>query len=304
MKQTIHSIRFALKEMMQWHNLKYILISGLITILLWGILGAFLWDPLNAFTVKILDFIPFSMVRSNGAWMLSAFVWFQMILITFALFWIFAGHLLFHDTSKTFYSKRTLIILGVIGLFWSGVWFVWGDIIYQKILALLTELPFQTVREGVADLFALYLIYNAMIVSMLFMVSLFSEPLIKHINALHFNAKDVEAKKIFSSMGYTLKDTLIFTVVTVVLFPLMFIPFLNIIIQIAFWAWLTKDTIAYDAASLALKSPDKSIVKHNSPQLWIITVVAILFNFFPLLHIFAPFFGEIAMFHYFKNRAD
>ncbi len=304
MTAVVRSLTFAFKESLRWRNLKYILLSGFITMLVWGVIGALFWHPLIALTTKILEMLPFSMVRSNGAWMLSAFLWFEMILVTFAIVYLFFGNFIFHDTSRKFYSKRTLLVLSIIAVFWSVVWMMAGDVIYHKLLRLLTVLPFSTVREGVADLFALYIIYSGMIVSMLFMVSLFSEPLIKHINALHFDAEDLETKKIFSSVGYTLKDTVIFVIATMLLFPLMFIPFVNILIQVALWAWLTKDTITYDAASLALKEFDKSIIKRGNIKLWIITIVAIMFNFFPLFHIFAPFVGEIAMFHYLKNRQE
>ena len=51
-----------------------------------------------ALSSTIIDLLPFTMVRSNGAWMLSTFLWFQLLIITvqflkknipLSVFWLF-----------------------------------------------------------------------------------------------------------------------------------------------------------------------------------------------------------------------
>lgn len=82
--------------------------------------------------------------------------------------------------------------------------------------------------------------------------------------------------------------------------PLLFIPVVNILVQIVLWIWLMKDTMSYDAASYTFESVDKARLKAHCGAIWTIAFIAVLFNFVPVLNIFGPFFGLIAMFYYFR----
>ena len=108
-------------------------------------------------------------------------------------------------------------------------------------------------------------------------------------------------KHIFSSLGYTIKDSLLYILLSIIAFPLLFIPLINIFTQIALWMWLTKDTVSYDALSLSVEKVDKADIKTHRTAVWFISFVSTLFNFVPILNLFGPYFGEIAMFHYFKS---
>ena len=186
-------------------------------------------------------------------------------------------------------------------IFWSAVWFVKGDDIYQEFLKLLTWLPFETIEKGIAFLIGFYIIYNAIIVSMVFVASLFSEPLLISVEKKYFKESEVKRDNIFSSIGYTLKDALIFIGLSILTFPLLFVPVVNIFTQIALWLWLTKDTMGYDALTLTSSKVTKEKLKEHRLALWFISFVTVLFNFIPILNLFGPFFGEISMFHYFKS---
>ena len=302
MKNIIHAIIFGFKEILTWNTMKYALISGTIISAIWIGIGVLFWDNLIALSSHILGWIPFSMVRSNGAWMLSTFLWLQLILLTFALVFAFAGNLILRVVSKDRYSSFSLWVALGSTLFWSAVWFVKGDYIYQEFLKLLTWLPFETIEKGIAFLIAFYLIYNAIVVSMVFIASLFSEPLLVAVEKKHFNERKVKRDHIFASIGYTFKDSLIFLALSIVAFPLLFIPVVNIFTQIALWIWLTKDTMGYDGITLTSSEVTKEKLKEHRKALWFISFVTVLFNFIPVLNLFGPFFGEISMFHYFKNR--
>jgi len=139
---------------------------------------------------------------------------------------------------------------------------------------------------------------------MLFITSLFSEPLITDIEKREFKNSDIVRDNLFKSIGYTIKDTLIFIVASIIAFPLLFVPIVNIIVQIILWSWLIKDTIGFDALSLTREKIDKNELKQHKSGVWFISFVAALFNFVPILNLFSPYFGEIAMFHYFKNREN
>lgn len=301
MKNMIHAVIVAFSEILRWETIKVVLLSGILVTAFWVGVGFMLWDQLMAISAKILEFVPFSMIRANGAWMLSAFLWFQLVLITFALIYAFFGNLVLRVVSKEKYSAFTFLTVFLSALFWAVVWFFAGDYIYDQFLRLMTWLPFETIEKGLAFLIALYMVYNAIIVTMLFVASLFSEPIIKMVEKRHFAEDEVVKENIFASLKYTLRDSLLFVGLSIVAFPLLFVPVLNIIIQIVLWIWLVKDTMSYDAISLVYRKPDRTIIKQHRFATYFISFVTVLFNFIPVFNIFGPFFGEIAMFHYFKS---
>ncbi len=295
------AIVLGFKEIVNWHTMKYILLSGTIVTLVWLGIGVALWDGIIALTSKIVEMVPFSMVRSNGAWMLSTFLWFQVTLITFALIFAFLGNLILRKISKEKYTIFSLMILFGSGVFWGIVWFLKGDYIYQQFLKLLTWLPFETVEKGIAFLIGFYLIYNAIVITMLFVASMVSEAVVEDIEIREFAEDDVVRDNTFKTVKYTLRDTLIFIGVSLLAFPLLFIPVLNIFVQIALWVWMTRDTITYDALALTHENVDASLKKTFAPGIWTISLISVLFYFIPVLNIFGPFFGTIAMFFYIKN---
>lgn len=302
MKEIGGSIIFGFKEILNWHTMKYIILSGVLVTLAWIGIGYLLWDWLVALSASILEMVPFSMVRSNGAWMLSTFFWFQLSLVTFALIFAFLGNLVLRTVSKEKYSVFSLLVFVGSALFWGMVWLFKGDYIYAQFLKLLTWLPFETIEKGIAFLIGFYLIYNAIVVTIIFVASIFSEPIIEEIEIREFAEDDVVRDNQFKTFRYTVKDTMIFIGLSFIAFPLLFIPVLNVLVQIALWIWLTKDTISYDAMALTHEKVTSSLKHEYRGAVWTITSIAVLFNFVPVFNIFGPFFGVIAMFYYFKQR--
>jgi len=297
----MNAVIFGFKEILNWNTMRYALVSGFLITVMWVGIGVYFWDSLVAVSSHILELVPFSMVRSNGAWMLSTFLWLQVVLLTFALVFAFFGNIILRSVSKEKYTSFSLMVSGGSALFWAIVWYFKGDYIYGQFLKLLTWLPFETIEKGVAFLIGFYLIYNAIIVTLFFVASAFSEPLLSSVEKRHFNEDEVVRDHTFRVLGYTLKDSLIFVAISIIGMPLLFIPVLNIIVQIVLWIWLVKDTLTYDAAALSFEEVDKEILKTHKGSLWFISMIAALFNFIPVLNLFGPYFGEIAMFHYLKS---
>jgi len=301
MKNAMKAVVFGFNEILNWNTMLYALLSGFLVTVVWVGVGFYFWDGLVALSSRILELVPFSMVRSNGAWMLSTFLWMQLVLLTFALVFAFFGNIILRSVSKEKYTSFSLIVVGGAAIFWAVVWYFKGDYIYHQFLKLLTWLPFETIEKGVAFLIGFYLIYNAIIVTLLFVASIFSEPLLVSVEERHFKEDDVVRDHVFRVVGYTIKDSFIFLLVSLIALPLLFIPVLNIFVQIALWIWLVKDTMTYDAAALCYEKVDQEALKEHKTALWFISLMTALFNFIPVLHLFGPYFGEISMFHYLKS---
>jgi hypothetical protein len=299
MRRTIESIMFGFREIFTWNTMKYALITGILVIAIWVGIGWLIWDDLNQVSLKLISFLPVEMMIVDGTWLMSMFLWLIAVLLTFTLIYIFFGNLIVAKIPKNKYGVLFICIMCISAVFWIAIWILNQDLINSKISSFLKSLPYATVEEGLAYLFSVYILYNGLVITMLFVVNIFNKPFISHISQKYYN-KEL-ASNYIQRFAYTIKDTLIFMVISLIVFPLLFTPVLNFIIQVALWMWLTKDTIQFNTASLVFGDVNKERLKPYKIDIWIISFVTVLFNFIPILNVFAPFFGEISMFDYWKR---
>jgi len=300
MKQTIESILFGFREILTWHTMKYALITGLVVMGLWISLGLLFWESLSSLSLMLIDFLPLNLMISDGAWMLSTFIWLMVVLLTFALIYIFLGNFILTKISQNKYGSFSYILMILSTCFWLLIWYMNDAMINETIRDFLKTLPYTTVEHGLAYLFTIYIIYNAIVISMLFIVNIFNKPLIQHLSSKHYDG-ELEQHHTLQAFRYTLKDTFLFIIISLLAFPILFIPIINFIAQIILWMWLTKDTLQYNTASLVFDEVNKKELKKYQVDIWFISFITVLFNFIPIFNIFAPFFGEISMFHYWKK---
>ncbi len=298
MQNIIEAIIFGFSAILNYKIIKRALTIGFIVTLIWSVIGYFLWDELVSFGAYFIDLVPFSMLRSNGAWILSFFLWFILVLISFALILSFFGNMILERIPKEKYSSFTLLIVFASALFWSIVWFYQGSYMHTQFLRLLNWLPFETVKESLAYLFGLYIIYSCIIITMLFVTSFFSKGLLEDIKDKYFPNEDfLEENEIKISENRVL-DVIIYIIVSIVAFPLLFIPIVNFILQLGLWIWLIKNTFVNDSAALVIPNEKRAKLSEHKSGFFAISTVTALFNFLPIFNIFGPFFGEIAMFYY------
>jgi len=296
----MESIVFGFKEILNYKTMKMALMIGAAVTLVWSVIGYFIWDGLVAFGAYFIDMVPYSMIRSNGAWMLATFVWFSVVLITFALILAFFGNMILERVSKEKYSSFSLIIVLGSAAFWGMIWFLNTGYIHTQFLKLLNWLPFETVEASIAYMLGFYFIYNAIIVSMLFVTSFYSETLLTDLHKRRFRNDPLLDEDELELSENRFLDVGIYTLVSIAVFPLLFIPVLNFIIQIALWTWLIKDTFVVDSAALIMRQNEKKKLQAHKTGFIAISMVTTLFNFVPFFNIFGPFFGEITMFHYIR----
>jgi len=149
-------------------------------------------------------------------------------------------------------------------------------------------------------LLGFYFIYNLIIVSMLMVTSFFSETILGDLNKRHFQYETLLDEDEIETGKKRFLDIGIYIVASMAVFPLLFIPVLNFMIQIVLWTWLIKDTFVVDSAALLLSNEEKERLKDHKAGIISISVVTTLFNFVPFFNIFGPFFGEMTMFYYLR----
>ncbi|SFV69685.1 Probable transmembrane protein [hydrothermal vent metagenome] len=304
MQDFMDSVIFGFKEILRAKTMKFAMSGGLIISFVWIVIGAFFWDGVVSLSSSILSLIPFSLIRSNGAWMLSAFLWLQAVLITFALIFAFLGNLIVQKVQREKYASLSLIIGLLSAAFWSIVWFYEGGYIYSQFLKLLTWLPFETIEKGLAYLIGFYLIYTAIIVTIIFVASAYSTEFLQNIKEEHFPYDIMYDDYEYKTIKQTIKDTGIFIAISIISFPLLFVPIVNFVILVGLWIWLMKDTLASDTAAFVFGAAQQEKLKEYKGAIWGITFIGSLFNFIPVFNVFGPYFTELSMFYYFKEKRD
>ena len=201
-------------------------------------------------------------------------------------------------------SPEVLLFVLKIGfgsiLLWVIIlWSLWD--IYSHFIALyIQKIPlvgsWEWVQSGGSFLIALIVAYMFIIITISAFTSLFSEPLLKKLAKKHYPA--VEAKgspNMSKSVFLTLKASIIFLLVFLVSFPLLFIPVLGQIWMLWLWGILIEEPTAYDVSSLFAANNSAFNVKSKSSG--VLAMLASLFNYVPVLNIFAPVFAQILFLH-------
>lgn len=303
MQDFFEALVFAYEQITKQYMMQRILMIGFAVLVAWGVVGYLYWGDLIRFSSFLIELVPFSFIRSNGAIFLSTFLYMQVVLVTFAFLHVFIMNLFSHRVKNANggFIALSLVVLSAIG--WGVVWFEKSIAIHRQLEKLLTWLPFETVEMTIAYLLSFYFLYNLVIMSMTLIVGLFSNALLAKVREREFpyDTMHENEKNVFI---YTLRDGAIFMIASLLFFPLLFVPFLNFFAQVALWIWLSKDTLFYDSATLLYKNPNKRDFRSIRPYIWAIAFTGSLFNFIPAVNVFGAFFSEIAMFYYLKLQRD
>ncbi len=300
MNEIIYALVESFKTITKWDVSKYAFATGMILMLFWAIIGYVIWPQLFSLTAYILELIPFTLIKSNGAWMLSSLIYIQVVFVTFAFIIIIFSTKIVKDSTQKKYPLYIFSIAFLVIFFWLFVWYANYSAIYNALTKLLLWLPFETIEKALSYIFAIYLLYSLFVVSLLLFVSLFSKRIIK--KGIGSDIKNISKKRIVTC---TLKDSIIFLAISIPLFPLLFIPVINFFVQLIVWTWLGKDTFTFDAGSLFYNKDEVNNIKQNHKKaIWTISLVASFFNFIPILNIFGPYFGEFAMYYYLEAYED
>ncbi len=201
-------------------------------------------------------------------------------------------------------SPEVLLFVLKIGfgsiLLWVIIlWSLWDS--YSNFIALyIQKIPlvgsWEWVQSGGSFFIALVVAYMLIIITVSAFTSLFSEPLLKKLAKKHYPAVEATGSpNVSKSVLLTLKASMIFLFVFLVSFPLLFIPVLGQIWMLWLWGILIKEPTAYDVSSLF--TVQSSNFDRKSKSAGVTAMFASLFNYIPILNIFAPVFAQILFLH-------
>ncbi len=201
--------------------------------------------------------------------------------------------------SKDVISFVLKVGFGSILLWIILLWMSW-DIYAGIISSYIQKIPFigswEWFQSSGTFLTALIVGYMLIIITISIITSLYSEPLLIKLAKKHYTAIEVVGSPSATTSTYlSLKAGVIFLLLFLFTFPLIFIPILGQVWMLWLWSLLIKEPTAYDVASLFIA--DKKDIKTKTKKSGIIAMLASLFNYVPILNIFAPVFAQILFLH-------
>ena len=186
--------------------------------------------------------------------------------------------------------------LGSILLWVVVLWSFW--IKFETfVTSYLTWIPWEWLQESVAYIAAPLVGYLLIIITISTLTSLYSEPLLISLAKKHYPHQKVQGSvSIVGSLLVTLKATVIFFLLFILCLPLIFIPIFGQVVMLYLWSILLKAPTIHDVGGLFIS--DKKILKKRNKKSTFIAMLASLFNYIPLLNIFAPIFSQILFLHH------
>jgi uncharacterized protein involved in cysteine biosynthesis len=143
--------------------------------------------------------------------------------------------------------------------------------------------------------------YMLIIVTISIATSIFSEPILKKLAKKHYpNVDIVGSPNIAKSAYLSIKAGVVFLILFLFSSPLIFVPIFGQVWMLWLWSILIKEPNSYDVGSLFIS--DKEILKDGRKKSTLIAMVASLFNYIPIVNIFAPLFGQILFLHKILTR--
>ena len=189
--------------------------------------------------------------------------------------------------------------LASTGLF---IYLFWNTL-SSFITSYLSWLPWEWLKTSGASAATIALAYMLIIIMVSILTSLYVEPLLIKLAKKHYpNKKVIGSPKVSTSVYLSIKSGLIFLLAFMFTFPIIFIPILGQVYMLWLWSIIIKEPTAYDVSSLFIA--DKKIVKEKTKKSRIIAMIASLFNYVPVLNIFAPVFAQILFLHYILGKEE
>jgi len=197
---------------------------------------------------------------------------------------------------------KFVLKIGTMAILSTGVfiYFFWSTL-SNFITSYLSWIPWEWLQTTGASVATIALAYMLIIIAISILTSLYVEPLLKKLAAKHYpQVKVVGSPNISTSVFLSIKSGTIFLLIFMFTFPLIFIPVFGQVYMLWLWSILLKAPTVYDVSSLFIT--DKKEIKAKTKKSTLIAMIASLFNYVPVLNIFAPVFAQILFLHHILGK--
>ena len=204
-------------------------------------------------------------------------------------------------SSRDIFSKDVIIFvfqIGSIAFVLSSlfVWYFWGGLT-AFITSYLSWIPWEWLQTSGAKVMTFGLAYMIFIIVVALLTSLYSEKLLIKLAKKHYpDVTVIGTANISTSILLTLKASIIFLVLFILLLAFIFIPVIGQIVLLYLWSVLLREPTFYDVSALFIS--DKKVLKEKKKTTRLLAMIASLFNYIPVMNAFAPVFAQILFLHH------
>lgn len=199
------------------------------------------------------------------------------------------------------FSKDVIIFVFQIGaaaftLSTLFVWYFW-EVLSSFIASYLSWIPWEWLQTSGAKVMTFGLAYMIFIIVVALLTSLYSEKLLIKLAKKHYpDVPNIGTADISTSILLTLKASMIFLVLFILLLAFIFIPIIGQIVLLYLWSILLREPTFYDVSALFIS--DKKVLKAKKKKTRVLAMIASLFNYIPVLNAFAPVYTQILFLHH------
>ena len=286
----LYALSLAFRDLKNIKIQKLSILLGSVLGVVWIVLAILFWKSGLKVTNFLISLIPFSLLQNAGAQFIEIILLFQLILASVGIVYS-----LFNKFFKSVYSS--LMVVFFISLFWFSLFFIYHSEIISYIKTLLKIFPFQSIEEVISNILLGFIFYSFYIATFYFSFIIFVSPILEEIKENYYS--EVELKKDFNLLKIILiniRDLAIFLVAVLILYPLMFVPFINILFIWFLWAFLIKESLINSVFMITGKED------LNKKEIWAFSLVGVIFNFIPIINFYAPAIGVLSIFHYVMEK--
>lgn len=182
------------------------------------------------------------------------------------------------------------------------VWFFWEGL-SNFVVSYLSWIPWEWLQDSGATAITFALAYMLFIIMVAIFTSLLSEELLIKLAKKHYPILPAIGEvSITKSLILTLKASAIFLMLFMFALPFIFIPIIGQVILLYLWSILLREPTIYDVGALFIT--DKAKLKKRGKKTRILAMIASLFNYIPLLNLFAPTFAQILFLHHILGNIE
>lgn len=198
-----------------------------------------------------------------------------------------------------FVLKMGLISLAITSILTFNMWETLNNIIRSY----LSWIPWEWLQTSGASVVTFSFAYMLFIIIVSLLTSLYSEKLLIALAKKRYpDVPVVGSANITTSILLTLKASIVFLLLFMITLPLLFIPLFGQVLVLYLWSILLKEPTIYDVGALFIS--DKKTLKEKKKKTRVLAMIAALFNYIPLVNIFAPVFAQILFLHHILGKEN
>ena len=158
---------------------------------------AFFWRDVLKISHVLISWVPFSVLKINGAFFILFFLWFLCVALSFAVLNALFGAFFFDKAKERNFYFYTVVSIVVFSVFYAFLFIKNWDLVNYALEKLLTLLPFSTVSEGVSAIVAVYVFYNIFILTLYILIFFFARAFLSAIKELEYPGLRIERRGSF-----------------------------------------------------------------------------------------------------------